>query len=151
MTASTSHFTTALYTWHLFWQTAGRYQLSYGTNCIQLHIKILSLFEKHFHIKKYLLKQRNLLWKGFLLQIQRDLRKNHFCCLKSSLIILVNWMCKSKSIRQHCREWDILKNDDLQFKKLILWESMPCIAILISTSKTPCSFLLLLILSLQQN
>jgi hypothetical protein len=30
-------------------------------------------------------------------------------------------------------------------------ESMPCIAILISTSKTPCSFLLLLILSLQQN
>jgi hypothetical protein len=30
-------------------------------------------------------------------------------------------------------------------------ESMPCIAILISTSKNPCSFLLLLILSLQQN
>jgi hypothetical protein len=30
-------------------------------------------------------------------------------------------------------------------------ESTPCIAILISTSKNPCSFLLLLILSLQQN
>jgi hypothetical protein len=30
-------------------------------------------------------------------------------------------------------------------------ESMPCVAILISTSKNPCSFLLLLILSLQQN
>jgi hypothetical protein len=30
-------------------------------------------------------------------------------------------------------------------------ESMPCIAILISTSKNPCSFLLWLILSLQQN
>jgi hypothetical protein len=40
-----------------------------------------------------------------------------------------------------------------KFFSILVWQcqSMPCIAILISTSKTPCSFLLLLILSLQQN
>jgi hypothetical protein len=53
---------------------------------------------------------------------------------------------KKRNTLWHGKKWSY-------FSKNVLFqcESIPCIAILISSSKNPCPFLLLLILSLQQN